>query len=98
MYGRSWRGQYNEWKVGFGSEGRIGDGWDGMDDLENGPACQVLKHDAEVPGMIGVIEVCEEILLVPSCMKYAPRMTRKVVLKDDSKRKDFKKRAVYWIL
>jgi hypothetical protein len=69
-----------------------------MDDLENGPACQVLKRDAEVPGVIGVIEVCEEILLVPSSMKYAPRMTRKMILKDDGKRKDFKKRAVYWVL
>jgi hypothetical protein len=69
-----------------------------MDDLENGPACQVLKHDAEVPGMIGVIEVCEEISLVPSCMKYAPRMMCKVVLKDNGKCKIFKKGAVYWVL
>jgi len=97
VYGRSWRGQYDERKVGFGSEDGIGDGWDGTDNLENGPACQVLKCDAEVLGMIGVIEVCEEISLVPSCMKYAPRMTRKVVLKDNGKCKDLKKGAVYWV-
>jgi len=41
--------------------------------------------------VIGVIEVCKKISLVPSCMKYAPRMTRKMVLKDNSKRKDLKK-------
>jgi len=98
VYGRSWRGQYDEREVGFGNEGGNGDDWDGMDDLENGPACQVLKRDVEVPGMIGVIEVCEEILLVPSCMKYAPRMTCKMVLKDDSKRKDLKKGSVFWVL
>ena len=69
-----------------------------MDNLENGPACQVLKHDAEVPGMIGMIESCKEISLVPICMKYAPRMTRKVILKDNGKRKDLKKRTVYWVL
>jgi hypothetical protein len=36
--------------------------------------------------------------LVPSCMKYAPRMTCKVVLNDDSKHKDFKKGSVFWVL
>jgi hypothetical protein len=69
-----------------------------MDGLENGPVCQVLKHDTEVPGMIGVIEGCEEISLVPICMKYAPRMTHKMVLKNNSKCKDLKKGSVFWVL
>jgi len=61
------------------------------------PACQVLKRDAEIPGMIGVIEVCEEISLVPSSMKYAPRMTRKVILKDMEAQRS-QKRTLYWVL
>jgi hypothetical protein len=48
--------------------------------------------------MIGVIEGHKEISLVPSCMKYAPRMTCKMVLKDNCKRKDLKKGSVFWVL
>jgi hypothetical protein len=48
--------------------------------------------------MIRVIESCEEISLVPICMKYTPRMTRKMVLKNNGKHKDLKKGAVFWVL
>ena len=38
MYGMSWRGQYGGREADYESEDGIGDGLDGMDDLEKQPA------------------------------------------------------------